>query len=71
MQLPRTRLDHMPPIAAYNDHVRSLIEYGCLLWSGAARSHLKRLERLQHKFFFIRMPTGQTRPTPGLTITAS
>lgn len=52
MQLPKnfSRLNHRSLIAAYNAHIRSVIEYGCIVWSGAAHSHLMRLERLQHKF---------------------
>ena len=52
MQLPRThnRLNHKPLITVFNAHVRSLVEYGCIVWAGAAHTHLKRLERLQHKF---------------------
>ena len=31
-------------------HVRSIMEYGSVVWSGAAVTHLKRLERIQHSF---------------------
>ena len=37
-------------LAAYKAHVRSVFEYGCVIWSGAAVTHLRRLERLQHRF---------------------
>ena len=37
-------------LAAYKAHVRSVMEYGCVIWSGAAVTHLRRLERLQHRF---------------------
>ena len=47
----RTRFDHVAVLSAYKAHVRSVIEYGCLIWSGAAITHLRRLERLQHRFF--------------------
>ena len=54
MQLPRlrrsSRLDHRALICAYNAHVRSLLEYGSVVWSGTADTHLKRLERVQHRF---------------------
>ena len=54
MQLPRfrrnSRLDHRALICAYNAHVRSLLEYGSVIWAGAAVTHLKRIERVQHKF---------------------
>ena len=54
MQLPRFRqkwrLDHRALICAYNAHVRPLLEYGSVVWSGTADTHRKRLERVQHKF---------------------
>ena len=46
----RGKLDHRAMLSAYYAHVRSLIEYGSVVWSGAASTHLKRLERVQHKF---------------------
>jgi len=46
----RTRFDHVAALAAYKAHVRSVMEYGSLTWSGAAVTHLRRLERLQHRF---------------------
>ena len=46
----RTRFNHVAALAAFNAHVRSVMEYGCLIWSGAAVTHLSRLERLQHRF---------------------
>lgn len=45
-----TRIDHRALICAFNAHVRSLLEYGSVVWAGAADSHLARLERVQHKF---------------------
>ena len=46
----RTVFDHRPIMTAYTAHVRSIVEYGSVIWSGAAATHLKRLERLQHRF---------------------
>ena len=37
-------------IAAYCANVRSILEYGSIIWAGAACSHLEMLERIQHKF---------------------
>ena len=34
----------------YYAHVRSVLEYGSVVWAGAANSHLDRIERVQHKF---------------------
>ena len=54
VQLPRcprrVKFDHSALIAAYNAHVRSIAEYGSVVWSGAAVTHLARLERMQHRF---------------------
>ena len=46
----RLHFDHHAILSAYNAHVRSVLEYASVIWSGAAVSHLKRLERLQHRF---------------------
>ena len=46
----RTPFNCAAALAAYKAHVRSVIEYGCVIWSGAAVTHLRRLERLQHRF---------------------
>ena len=48
--LPGQKLDRKALLAAYYANVRSILEYGSVVWSGAARTHLKRLERAQHKF---------------------
>ena len=37
-------------ISAYCANVRSVLEYGSVTWSGAADTHLSRLEIIQHKF---------------------
>ena len=42
--------DYRPALCAYYAHVRSILEYGSVIWGGAAASHLARLERLQHRF---------------------
>ena len=36
--------------STYYANVRSILEYGCVIWGGAAKSHVERLERVQHKF---------------------
>ena len=54
MQLPvcsrRAKLDYKAMLSAFNAHVRSVMEYGSVVWAGAAVTHLKRLERIQHSF---------------------
>ena len=47
---PRCRMDRKAVIAAYNANVRVILEYCSIVWAGAAKSHLTRLERVQHKF---------------------
>ena len=37
-------------ISAYCANVRAILEYGSVIWCGAADSHLARLESIQHKF---------------------
>ena len=39
-----------PIISAYCANVRSILEYGCVIWGGAANTHLNRMERVQEKF---------------------
>jgi len=67
MQLPRAprsdRLNHKSLVCAYNAHVRSVLEYGCTLWAGAAMTHLKRLERIQHKFLMW-LAAKSNKPLP-------
>ena len=45
-----TRFDHRPVMTAYIAHVRSVVEYASVIWSGAAVTHMARLERLHHRF---------------------
>ena len=47
---PRCRLEKKALIAAYNANVRSILEYCPVIWAGAAKCHLDRVERVQHKF---------------------
>ena len=47
---PRCKLDKQAALAAYNANVRAIIEYCSVIWGGAARCHLVRVERLQHMF---------------------
>ena len=44
------QFDHRPILCAYKAHLRSLIEYGSVIWAGAAVTHMRRFERLQHRF---------------------
>ena len=37
-------------LTAYCANVRSILEYASQVWSGAAKTHLDRMERVQHRF---------------------
>lgn len=41
---------HRPILSTYFANVRSSLEYCSVVWSGAARTHLQRIERVQEKF---------------------
>ena len=47
---PRCRMERKAVLAAYNANVRAILEYCSIVWAGAAKCHLMRLERVQHKF---------------------
>ena len=42
--------NHRAILSTYFANVRSILEYGSVVWSGAARSHIQRIERVQEKF---------------------
>ena len=48
--LPKQKFDRKALLTAYYANIRSILEYGSIIWSGAAKTHSKRLERVQHKF---------------------
>ena len=57
------RFEHKAVLCAFNAHVRSVLQYGSVVWSGAAVTHLARLERLQHRFLmWLGAKTQQTPP---------
>ena len=43
-------VSHKAVISTYCANVRSILEYCCVIWGGAANTHLIRTDRLQHKF---------------------
>ena len=45
--------------------MRSILEHGGIIWSGAAKSHTVRLERVQHKFL-IWLAVNSNRPSASL-----
>ena len=68
VQLPRcprrVKFNHRALLAAYNAHVRSIAEYGSVVWSGASKTHLSRLERMQHRFLMWLGSNTQGRCPP-------
>ena len=39
-----------PIISTFCANVRSILEFGSVIWGGAAETHMDRVERVQHKF---------------------
>ena len=63
-----TREKKFPPsplIVGFNAHIRSIVEFGSVIWAGAAKTHLKRIERIQHKFL-IWLAVNSTKPCASL-----
>ena len=58
----RARLDHGAMLCTYYAHVRSILEYGCVVWAGAAVTHLKRMEKVQHRFL-VWLARNSDRPS--------
>ena len=58
----RARFDHRAMLCTYYAHVRSILEYGCVVWAGAAVTHLKRLEKVQHRFL-VWLARNSDRPS--------
>ena len=60
---PRCKLDKRALLAAYYANVRSVVEYCSVIWGGAAKSHVVRVERIQHKFLMWLATYSETRCT--------
>ena len=43
---------HRAVLSTYFANVRSILEYCSVVWGGAARTHMQRIERVQEKFLF-------------------
>ena len=46
----QSRFDRNALMCAYFSNVRSILEYGSVIWAGAADTHTVRIDRVQHKF---------------------
>ena len=46
----RSKFNKHTLLVTYYANVRSILEYGCVVWAGAAKSHTERVDRVQHKF---------------------
>lgn len=53
-------------IAAYAANVRSVLEFCSVIWAGAAKTHMERIERIQHKFL-IWLTTRTRNAAPSLS----
>ena len=45
-----TKFNKTTLLITYFANVRSVLEYGCVIWAGAAKTHTERVDRVQHKF---------------------
>ena len=54
-----------PLIVGFNAHIRSIVEFGSVIWAGTAKTHLKRIERIQHKFL-IWLAVHSSKPCSSL-----
>ena len=46
----RSKFSRKALMCAYYSNVRSVLEYGSVIWAGAADTHTVRIDRVQHKF---------------------
>ena len=46
----RCSFNQLSALAAFNANVRPILEYCSIIWTGAAKTHLVRVERVQHRF---------------------
>ena len=51
-------------LAAFNGNIRPILEYCSTIWAGAAKTHLVRVERVQHRFLmWLASHTAQRCPS--------
>ena len=56
----RCSFNQLSALAAFNANVRPILEYCTIIWTGAAKTHLDRVERVQHRF--LMWLAGHTEP---------
>ena len=54
-------------LKAYFANVRSLLEYGSVIWTGAAETHTARIDRVQHKFIMWLLSHTSSGNAPSLS----
>ena len=57
----RRNFNKRSSLAAFNANVRPILEYSSVIWAGAAKTHLARVERVQHRF--LMWLASHTQPT--------
>ena len=62
----RAKFDTKSLLAAYYANVRSVLEFGTVIWAGAATSHTVRVDRIQHKFL-LWLNNHSNNPCPSIT----
>jgi len=54
-------------LTAYFANVRSILEYGSVIWTGAAKTHTARIDRVQHKFLMWLLSHTSSEHIPSLS----
>lgn len=54
-------------LTAYFANVRSILEYGSVIWTGAAKTHTARIDRVQHKFLMWLLSHTSSEHVPSLS----
>ncbi|CAH1965617.1 unnamed protein product [Acanthoscelides obtectus] len=50
----------------YRSYIRSILDYGCVLYDSATNTHLKILDRIQFKALRIRVGAVRSSPCPAI-----
>ena len=63
----RAKFKRSSILTAYYANVRSVLEYGSIIWTGAAKSHTVRVDRVQHKFLMWLLTSSPSGFTSSLS----